>query len=67
VTAVIGYGQTEASPYLTHTLPEDPHPDWVNTVGRPLPQTEIKIVDPHTGEMLPRGEVAKSAHAATES
>jgi fatty-acyl-CoA synthase len=59
VTAVIGYGQTEASPYLTHTLPDDPHPDWVNTVGRPLPLTEIKIVDPHTGEILPRGEVGE--------
>src|SRR5580704_9543906 len=26
----IGFGQTEASPYLTHTLPDDPHPDWVS-------------------------------------
>jgi fatty-acyl-CoA synthase len=59
VKAVIGYGQTEASPYLTHTLPDDPHPDWVNTVGRPLPQTEIKIVNPHSGEILPRGEVGE--------
>jgi fatty-acyl-CoA synthase len=42
----IGFGQTEASPYLTHTLPDDPHPDWISTVGRPLPQTEIKIVNP---------------------
>jgi fatty-acyl-CoA synthase len=59
VRAVIGYGQTEASPYLTHTLPDDPHPDWVNTVGRPLPQTEIKIVNPETGEILPRGEIGE--------
>jgi fatty-acyl-CoA synthase len=31
--AVIGYGQTEASPYLTHTLLDDPHPEWFNTSG----------------------------------
>jgi fatty-acyl-CoA synthase len=49
----IGYGQTEASPYITHTLPDDPHPDWISTVGRPLPGTEVKIVNPHTGETLP--------------
>jgi len=59
VKAVIGYGQTEASPYLTNTLPDDPYPDWFNTVGRPLPQTEIKIVNPKTGEILPRGEIGE--------
>jgi fatty-acyl-CoA synthase len=55
----IGFGQTEASPYLTHTLPDDPHPDWISTVGRPLPQTEIKIIDPDSGETVPRGEVGE--------
>ena len=59
VKGVIGYGQTEASPYLTHTMPDDPHPDWVSTVGRPLPQTEIKIVDPETGATLPRREIGE--------
>ena len=59
VKGVIGYGQTEASPYLTHTLPDDPHPDWVSTVGRPLPQTEIKIVDPETGATLPRRDIGE--------
>ena len=29
VKVAIGYGQTEASPYVTHTLPDDPHPDWI--------------------------------------
>ena len=39
----IGIGQTESSPYFTHTLPDDPNPTGVN--GRPaMPQTEIKIV-----------------------
>jgi fatty-acyl-CoA synthase len=55
----IGFGQTEASPYLTHTLPDDPHPDWISTVGRPLPQTEIKIVDPETGAIVPRGAIGE--------
>jgi fatty-acyl-CoA synthase len=59
VKVAIGFGQTEASPYLTHTLPDDPHPDWISTVGRPLPQTEIKIVDPATGETLPRGQIGE--------
>jgi fatty-acyl-CoA synthase len=45
----IGFGQTEASPYLTHTFPDDPHPEWITTVGRPMPQTEVRIVDPDTG------------------
>ena len=46
VKVAIGFGQTEASPYITHTLPDDPHPDWISTVGRPLPQTEVKVIDP---------------------
>jgi fatty-acyl-CoA synthase len=55
----IGFGQTEASPYLTHTLPDDPHPDWVSTVGRPMPQTEIKIIDPESGLTVPLGEIGE--------
>ena len=51
----IGFGQTESSPYLTHTLPADPHPQWAETIGRPLPQTEIKIVDPASGAVQPIG------------
>src|SRR5258708_21493226 len=55
----IGFGQTEASPYLTHTLPDDPHPDWVSTVGRPMPQTEIKIINPESGLTVPLGEIGE--------
>ena len=51
----IGYGQTEASPYITHTLSDDPNEDWRATVGRPMPQTEVKIVDPSTGATVPTG------------
>ena len=57
--AAIGFGQTEASPYLTHTLPDDPHPDWISTVGRPMPQTEIKIVNTETGAIVPVGEIGE--------
>ena len=46
VKVAIGFGQTEASPYITHTHPDDPHPDWISTVGKPLPQTEVKVIDP---------------------
>lgn len=55
----IGFGQTEASPYLTHTLPDDPHPDWVSTVGPPMAGTEIKIFDLATGETAMRGEIGE--------
>ncbi|MDP3747389.1 MAG: AMP-binding protein [Phenylobacterium sp.] len=51
----IGFGQTEASPYLTHTAVRDPNPAWFETVGRPLPHTEVKIVDPATGDIAPIG------------
>jgi acyl-CoA synthetase (AMP-forming)/AMP-acid ligase II len=36
VKVAIGYGQTEASPYVTHTLPDDPHPDWISTIDGPF-------------------------------
>jgi fatty-acyl-CoA synthase len=59
VAVTIGFGQTEASPYLTHTRPDDPNPHWVETVGPPLPGTEIRICDPATGEALPSGMVGE--------
>jgi acyl-CoA synthetase (AMP-forming)/AMP-acid ligase II len=56
VQVAIGYGQTESSPYITHTRPGDPDPRWAETVGRPLPHTEVKIADPETGATRPRGQ-----------
>ena len=61
IQVAIGYGQTEASPYLTHTLLDDPNADWMTTVGRPLPQTELKIVAPESDEVLPLGSVGEIA------
>jgi fatty-acyl-CoA synthase len=51
----IAYGQTEASPVITQTRPEDTLELRVGTVGRALPNVEVKIVDPATGEEVPRG------------
>jgi len=59
VAVTIGFGQTEASPYLTHTRPDDPNPRWAETVGPPLPGTEIRISDPATGLLLPTGVVGE--------
>jgi fatty-acyl-CoA synthase len=50
---VIGYGQTESSSWITETRPDDPLELRVSTVGRPLPNVEVKIVDPRTGEEVP--------------
>jgi fatty-acyl-CoA synthase len=59
VAVTIGFGQTEASPYLTHTRPDDPNPRWAETVGPPLPGTQIRIVDPGSGQPLPAGRVGE--------
>ena len=51
----IGYGITEASSWVTMTLPEDPLELRVATIGKALPNCEVKVVDPQTGEDLPDG------------
>ncbi|MFH0730623.1 MAG: AMP-binding protein [Pseudomonadota bacterium] len=51
----IVYGQTEASPGITQTRPSDSLERRVATVGRALPNVEIQIVDPETGESVPHG------------
>lgn len=52
----IAYGQTEASPVITQSRTDDPLELRVETVGRPLPGWEVKIVDPATLEALPDGQ-----------
>lgn len=52
----ICYGQTESSPVLTQTRTDDDITRKVETVGRALPNTEVRIVRPGTTEEVPRGE-----------
>lgn len=49
------FGQTELSPVLTATRPGDTREDQLTTVGHPLPQVDVKIVDPSTGDVVPLG------------
>jgi fatty-acyl-CoA synthase len=61
----IAYGQTEASPVITQTRTNDPLELRVETVGRPLPGWEVKIIDPNTGATLPdlqQGEFCARGH-----
>jgi fatty-acyl-CoA synthase len=53
---VIAYGQTETSPVVTMSDAGDTIEVRVNTVGRAMPQTEIKVMSVVTGETLARGE-----------
>jgi fatty-acyl-CoA synthase len=51
----ICYGMTETSPVSTQSTPDDPLEKRVATVGRVHPHVEIKVVDPTTGAVVPRG------------
>ncbi|MHB8589303.1 MAG: AMP-binding protein [Candidatus Dormibacteraceae bacterium] len=51
----IAYGMTETSPVSTQCTTDDPLERRVATVGRVHPHVEIKIVDPLTGAVVPRG------------
>jgi fatty-acyl-CoA synthase len=53
---VIAYGQTESSPVVTMSDADDPIDIRVNTVGRAMPQTEIKIISTISGATVPVGE-----------
>jgi fatty-acyl-CoA synthase len=52
----ICYGMTETSPVSTQSATDDPLDKRVATVGRVHPHVEIKVVDPETGAVVPRGE-----------
>jgi fatty-acyl-CoA synthase len=55
----ICYGMTETSPVSTQNRTDDTFEQKVGTVGRVGPHLEIKIVDPVTGETLPRGRAGE--------
>lgn len=49
------YGMTETSPVSTESCTDDPLELRVTTVGTVHPHVEIKIIDPETGAIVPRG------------
>ena len=51
----IAYGLTETSPGLTQTPRDANLQERTQTVGRVLPEIELRIVDPATGEDVPPG------------
>jgi fatty-acyl-CoA synthase len=51
----ICYGMTETSPVSTQTGADDDTDRRVTTVGRVHPHVEVKIIDPETGRVVPRG------------
>jgi fatty-acyl-CoA synthase len=55
----IACGMTETSPVSTQTAIDDPLDKRVETVGQAHPHCEVKVVDPATGRVVPRGEVGE--------
>lgn len=55
----ICYGMTETSPVSTQTRTDDSFERKVNTVGGVHPHLEIKVIDPLSGETLPRGQAGE--------
>ncbi|HSS68473.1 MAG TPA: AMP-binding protein [Nocardioidaceae bacterium] len=51
----IAYGMTETSPVSTQTRVDDDLERRTGTIGRVLPHVEIKVIDPMSGETVPRG------------
>ena len=54
-TVQIVYGQTECSPAITMVWNDDAIEDLTQTIGQPLPNMDVAIVDPTTGAVLPIG------------
>ena len=51
----IAYGMTETSPVSTMTRVDDDLARRTETVGRVIPHIEVKVVDPATRRIVPRG------------
>ncbi|MAY85142.1 MAG: long-chain fatty acid--CoA ligase [Pseudooceanicola sp.] len=49
------YGQTELSPIVCATGPSDSELDKAETSGLPLPQVDVRIADPDTGQVVAIG------------
>jgi fatty-acyl-CoA synthase len=55
----IAYGMTETSPVSLQTRTDDSLERRVATVGRVGPHLEVKVIDPVSGDTVPRGEVGE--------
>jgi fatty-acyl-CoA synthase len=55
----IAFGMTETSPASTCVRIDDTLENRCATVGEAMPHTEIKVVDPASGRILPRGEAGE--------
>ena len=53
IEVFVGYGLTETSPITNARTPKH---NIRGSAGRPLPETEVKIVDPQSRQQLPQGE-----------
>jgi fatty-acyl-CoA synthase len=58
-TFTIVFGQTECSPVASMSRPDDTLEDKAHTLGPPMPNVEVKIVDTETGETVPCGELGE--------
>jgi fatty-acyl-CoA synthase len=52
----ICYGMTETSPVSFQTRADAPFDKRVSTVGQVHPHVEVKIIDPHTNQIVPIGQ-----------
>jgi fatty-acyl-CoA synthase len=55
----IAFGMTETSPVTTAVRIDDTPAHRTTTVGQVMSHTEIKIVNPHTGHLQPRGNAGE--------
>ncbi|MFJ3956053.1 AMP-binding protein [Arthrobacter sp. NPDC090010] len=55
----ICYGMTETSPVSTMTRDGDTLAQRTESVGRTMPHCESRIIDPLSGETVPRGEIGE--------
>ena len=55
----IVFGQTECSPVASMTKTTDSIQDKALTIGPPMPNVEVKIIDPETGETVPVGVIGE--------
>ena len=58
-TFSVVFGTTECSPLVTQARLDDAADDRAETLGQPLPQTEVRVADPATGETVPVGALGE--------